>query len=40
MATVSGPASHDAIRVTAAGFMPVGTCVGDLPTDIAVTLHR
>jgi len=38
--TLSGPASQSALRVTSTGLSPVGSCVGDLPAGIVVTLHR
>ena len=38
--TVSGAASQSALRVTGPSLSPVGSCVGDLPAGIVVTLHR
>jgi hypothetical protein len=38
--TTSGPASQSALRMVVTSLNPVGSCVGDLPTDIVVTLHR
>lgn len=38
--SVSGPASQSAIRLTVTSLNPVGSCVGDLPTDMVLTLQR
>jgi hypothetical protein len=38
--SVSGPASESATRMTATSLTPIGTCVGDLPTGIVLTLQR
>ena len=37
---VSGRASQTAVRLTGTSLNPVGSCVGDLPTGIVVTLRR
>ena len=37
---VSGRASQSAIRLTGTSLNPVGSCAGDLPTGIVVTLRR
>ena len=37
---VSGSASQSAVRVMSPSLTPVGSCAGDLPTGIVVTLHR
>ena len=39
-AAVAGPAGQPTLRLTADSLGPVGTCVGDLPRAIIVTLHR
>jgi hypothetical protein len=39
-ASASGPASQSALRLAASNLTPVGSCAGDLPTSVIVTLHR
>jgi hypothetical protein len=39
-AAVSGPAGQPTLRFTVESLGPVGTCAGDLPKGILVTLHR
>ena len=39
-AAASGPASQSALQLTASSLTAVGSCAGDLPTSVVVTLHR
>jgi hypothetical protein len=38
--TVSGSASQSAVQLTGATMTAVGSCTGDLPTGLVVTLRR
>jgi hypothetical protein len=38
--TVTGPASQGAMRLTGTHLDLVTSCVGGVPTDVVVTLHR
>jgi hypothetical protein len=40
IATVSGPVGSNSLRWTGTGFTAIGSCAGDLPESIVITLQR